>query len=100
MQNHDICKLIEVIFKPPISNYLQMKISNNWLKDYIKTDLKSDKIEEDLQYELNFRRSLNVKNFPSLILKYKKELYPINIKYNDYKSMLEQINDMVENSYF
>ena len=63
-------------------------------------DLKSDKIEEDLQYELNFRRSLNVKNFPSLILKYKKELYPINIKYNDYKSMLEQINDMVENSYF
>ncbi len=37
-------------------------------------DLKSDKIEEDLQYELNFRRSLNVKNFPSLILKYKKEL--------------------------
>ncbi|MFA9239353.1 MAG: DsbA family protein [Candidatus Paceibacteria bacterium] len=63
-------------------------------------DLKSNKIEEDLQYELNFRRSLNVKNFPSLILKYKKELYPINIKYNDYKSMLEQINDMVENSYF
>ena len=63
-------------------------------------DLKSDKIEEDLQNELNFRRSLNVKNFPSLILKYKKELYPINIKYNDYKSMLEQINDMVENSYF
>ena len=63
-------------------------------------DLKSDKIEEDLQYELNFRRSLNVKNFPSLILKYKKELYPINIKYNDYKSMLEQINDMVESSYF
>ena len=63
-------------------------------------DLKSDKIEEDLQNELNFRRSLNVKNFPSLILKYKKELYPINIKYNDYKSMLEKINDMVENSYF
>ena len=63
-------------------------------------DLKSDKIEEDLQNELNFRRSLNVKNFPSLILKYKKELYPINIKYNDYESMLNQINDLVENSYF
>ena len=25
-----------------------MKISNNWLKDYIKTDLKSDKIGEYL----------------------------------------------------
>jgi putative protein-disulfide isomerase len=63
-------------------------------------DLKSNKIEEDLQNELNLRRSLNARSFPSLILKYKKELYPINIKYNDYKSMLEQINDMVENSYF
>ena len=63
-------------------------------------DLKGQKIEEDLQNELNFRRSLYVKAFPSLILKYKKELYPINIKYNDHKSMLEQINDMVENSYF
>ena len=38
-------------------------------------DLKSQKIEEDLQNELNFRRSLYVKTFPSLILKYKKELY-------------------------
>ncbi len=63
-------------------------------------DLKSQKIEDDLQEELNFRRKLNVKVFPSLILKYKKELYPINIKYNDYESMLNQINDLVENSYF
>jgi putative protein-disulfide isomerase len=63
-------------------------------------DLKSQKIEDDLQNELNLRRSLYVKSFPSLILKYKKELYPINIKYNDYKTMLNQINDMVENSYF
>jgi putative protein-disulfide isomerase len=63
-------------------------------------DLKSQKIEDDLQNELNLRRSLNVRSFPSLILKYKKELYPINIKYNDSESMLEQINDMVENSYF
>ena len=63
-------------------------------------DLKSQKIEEDLQNELNFRRSLNVRSFPSLILKYKKELYPINIKYNDYKSMLTQITNITENTYF
>uniref|UniRef100_UPI004047E049 DsbA family protein n=2 Tax=Aliarcobacter sp. TaxID=2321116 RepID=UPI004047E049 len=63
-------------------------------------DLKSEKIETDLQNELNLRRSLYVRTFPSLVLKYKKELYPINIKYNDYKSMLNQINNMVENSYF
>jgi putative protein-disulfide isomerase len=62
-------------------------------------DLKSQKIEDDLQNELNFRRSLNVRSFPSLILKYEKELYPINIKYNDYESMLNQINNMVKNSH-
>ena len=63
-------------------------------------NLKSQKIEEDLQNELNFRRSLNVRSFPSLILKYKKELYPINIKYNDYEAMLTQIKNMTENTYF
>jgi putative protein-disulfide isomerase len=63
-------------------------------------DLKSEKIENDLQNELNFRRSIHVRAFPSLVLKYKKELYPINIKFNDYKSMLDQINNMVENTYF
>ena len=63
-------------------------------------DLKSEKIENDLQNELNFRRSIHVRAFPSLVLKYKKELYPLNIKFNDYKSMLDQINNMVENSYF
>jgi putative protein-disulfide isomerase len=63
-------------------------------------DLKSEKIENDLQDELNFRRSLYVRAFPSLVLKYKKELYPINIKYNDANSMLKQINDLVDNTYF
>ena len=63
-------------------------------------DLKSQKIEDDLQNELNFRRSLNVRAFPSLILKYEKETYPINIKYGDHKYMLKQINDIVGNVYF
>lgn len=69
-------------------------------KKKFEEDLKSQKIEEDLQDELNLRRSLYARVFPSLILKYKKELYPINIKYNDYKPMLNQINDLCENKYF
>lgn len=63
-------------------------------------DLKSPKIEQDLQDELNLRRSLYVRSFPSLVLKYKKELYPINLKYNDHESMLKQIKDLTENIYF
>jgi len=63
-------------------------------------DLKSEKIEQDLQDELNLRRSLYVRTFPSLVLKYKKELYPINIKYNEPEAMLQQIKDLTENIYF
>lgn len=69
-------------------------------KEKFEEDLKSEKIEKDLQDELNLRRSLYVRSFPSLVLKYKKDTYPINIKYNDYEYMLKQINDMCENTYF
>lgn len=69
-------------------------------KEKFISDITSQKMEDDLQNELNLRRSLNVRVFPSLVLKYKKELYPINIKYNDPKAILNQINDLVENVYF
>lgn len=65
-----------------------------------QNDLNSQKAEDDLQNELNLRRSLYVRTFPSLVLKYKKELYPINIKFGDADFMLKQINNMVENTYF
>ena len=69
-------------------------------KDKFEKDIKSYKIEQDLQEELNLRRSLYVRTFPSLVLKYKKELYPINIKYNEPEAMLQQIKDLTENIYF
>ncbi len=56
--------------------------------------------KKDLMDELNLRRSINVRSFPSLVLKYKKEIYPINIKFGDHKDMLAQIEDMCENTYF
>lgn len=69
-------------------------------KNKFEEDLKSEKIEQDLQDELNLRRSLYVRTFPSLVLKYKKELYPINLKYNDPQAMIKQIKDLTENIYF
>ena len=63
-------------------------------------DLHAEKIEKELMDELNLRRSINVRSFPSLVLKYKKETYPINIQFGDYKAMLSQIEDMCENTYF
>lgn len=68
-------------------------------KEKFIEDITSQKIEDALQDELNLRRSLNVRAFPSLVLEYKNELYPINIKYNDSEAMLNQINDLVDDVY-
>ncbi len=63
-------------------------------------DLTSEKIEQLLQKELNKRRELKVNSFPSLVLQYKKELYPINIQYNNVEKILSQIENLSSNIYF
>jgi putative protein-disulfide isomerase len=65
-----------------------------------KSDLTSEKIELLLQKDLEKRRELKVFSFPSLVLQYKKELYPINIKYNDVDIILQQIENLSSNVYF
>jgi putative protein-disulfide isomerase len=65
-----------------------------------QNDLKSEKIEVLFQNDLQKRRELKVFSFPSLILQYKKELYPINIKYNEVDKILKQIENLSTNVYF
>lgn len=64
------------------------------------SDLKSEKIEKLFLSDLEKRRELKVFSFPSLVLQYKKELYPINIKYNDVNKLLSQIENLSSNVYF
>lgn len=77
---------------------LAKKIGMN--EEKFEKNLESKELKEKFEKELKLRRSLGVNSFPTMILKYKKELYPINIKFDNYKTMLKQINNMVENSYF
>jgi putative protein-disulfide isomerase len=63
-------------------------------------DIKSEYIEELFQKNLEKRRELKVFNFPSLILQYKKELYPIAIEYNNVNMILKQIENLSSNIYF
>jgi putative protein-disulfide isomerase len=65
-----------------------------------ENDLNSEKIELLFQKDLQKRKELKVFSFPSLVLQYKKELYPINIKFNDVDKILEQIEDLSSNIYF
>lgn len=53
-----------------------------------------------LDEDLNLRRKLGVRVFPTLLLKYKKECYPINIDFTDSSKMQAQIKNLSENTYF
>lgn len=63
-------------------------------------DLTSQETVDMLKEELKKRDSLRVHSFPTLLLQYKKEVYPINIVYNDPQKMMEQIQNLSENIYF
>ena len=63
-------------------------------------DLTSDKTIQEFEDDLNLRRKLYVRSFPSLVLKYKKETYPIRHKYNDAQNILNQIQNLTQNVYF
>ena len=65
-----------------------------------KKDIESQKVVELFEEDLNLRRRLGVHSFPTLLLQYKKECYPINITYNEPEKMLAQIKDLSENIYF
>ncbi|NQY22203.1 MAG: DsbA family protein [Campylobacteraceae bacterium] len=65
-----------------------------------KIDLYSKEVENLLLKDFKKRDSLSVRSFPSLVLQYKKEAYPINISFDDTKGMINQINDLSTNVYF
>lgn len=69
-------------------------------KDKFTIEIKSDEIEKQLQEDLNLRRKLKIFSFPTLLLQYKKEAYPINLDFKDYQKMLDQIEDLSSNQYF
>lgn len=65
-----------------------------------KNELYSEETIKNFNEKMNLRRKLHLNSFPSLAIKYKKEIYPINIKYNDPKNILKQIEDLTTNIYF
>lgn len=65
-----------------------------------KEDLESDKVLSKLQDDFKMRGQLKVNSFPSLVLKYKNNYFPIKIEYNNHEKMLHHINDLNDNIYF
>ena len=65
-----------------------------------KKDLYSQEVLSLFQADLKLKSTLRVQGFPSLVLKYKKEAYPINIDYNNKDNILKQINNLSQNRYF
>lgn len=55
--------------------------------------LNSDAVNQQLQEEINFSRGMFVETFPSLVLETGKSCPPILINYNNYRPMLESIEN-------
>ncbi|MFA7571079.1 MAG: DsbA family protein [Sulfurimonadaceae bacterium] len=69
-------------------------------KKHFETHLNTQETQQLLEGDLNLRRKLGVRVFPTLLLKYKKESYPIGINFNDSAKIVEQIEDLSKNTYF
>ena len=57
--------------------------------------LNSHEIEEQLQQQINFSRSMGAQGFPSLILKKSEELQAIFIDYNNPQTIIQQIEEAI-----
>lgn len=69
-------------------------------KKVFEQRLHTPQMQALLDEDLNLRRKLNVRVFPTLLLQYKKECYPINIDFKESSKMLAQIQNLSENTYF
>ncbi|MBN4081923.1 MAG: DsbA family protein [Gammaproteobacteria bacterium] len=58
-------------------------------------DFDSDEIEESLQEQIRYSRSVGVGSFPSLMLKNKNELYRLTVDYKNHETTLNQIIDIL-----
>lgn len=79
-----------------------LNLANDLQLDFekFKNDLLEGKGQTLLNNDLEKRRKLKVFSFPTLILQYKKELYPIQIEFSNTKKMLNQIENLSSNIYF
>lgn len=68
--------------------------------ELFKNNLTSEETIKNFTEKMNLRSKLHLNSFPSLAIKYKKEIYPINVKYNDPDAILKQIENTTENVYF
>jgi len=63
-------------------------------------DLESENVLSALQNDFKIRDKIKIHSFPSLVLKYKNNYFPIKIEYNNPEKMLININDLNDNIYF
>ena len=57
--------------------------------------LNTDEVKHQLQEEIDFSKKMFVESFPSLVLVTGETHFPILINYNDYKPMLESIENQL-----
>ncbi len=64
-----------------------------------KKDLNSKETINIFEKDLNKRRQLKMNSFPSLVLQYKNNYFPLQVQYNNPEAILKQIQNLSQNSH-
>ena len=65
-------------------------------KQHFMQQIGSDELNQQLMTELAFARQLPIQGFPSLVLQYQQQFYPIQLDYQDANTSLDNIKHLVE----
>lgn len=65
-------------------------------KQHFVQQISSDELNQQLMAELTFARQLPIQGFPSLVLQYQQQFYPIKLDYQDADPSLHHIQHLIE----
>ncbi|GAA0780691.1 DsbA family protein [Shewanella aestuarii] len=67
-------------------------------KQHFMQQMRSDELNQQLMTELAFARQLPIQGFPSLVLQYQHQLFPILLDYQDADPSLNHIKQLIKDS--
>lgn len=77
------------------SNLIEIAASTGVDAVRFAKDLNSARVDAELQYQIEFSRSIGAQKLPSLVLRYHEQFIPININYRNPNIVLKRIEQCV-----
>ncbi|WP_434939243.1 DsbA family protein [Shewanella sp. HL-SH8] len=74
----------------------ELAVSIGMDKNHFEQQMHSEEVEQQLMAEITQARQLPIQGFPSLVLQYQQQFYPIKLDYQDADTSLDNIKRLIE----